>query len=257
MKIRILGAHGLESDRTRFMSILLDEVLAMDSGALASSLSLPAQEKIKAVLLTHSHLDHTMGLASLCMHAFLTGVTVEAYAINDTIDAILGHVFNGIIHPDFTAMQSGEKPVLRFHVLETYKPQKIEGYSILALPVHHAIPAVGYQVTSEGGKNIFYSGDTGPGLSSIWEHIHPDLLILDCGASNKLRAEALRAGHMSPALLKPELIEFRQQKGYVPDVILVHMAPLIESEIRREAARLARDLDAKIDLGYEGMEIEV
>jgi len=60
------------------MSILVD--VALDAGALASSLSLVAQEKIKAVLLTHSHLDHIMGLASLSMNAFLTGATVHVYA---------------------------------------------------------------------------------------------------------------------------------------------------------------------------------
>lgn len=257
MKVQILGAHGLESEKARFMSILVDGGLALDTGSLASSLSLAAQEKVKAVLLTHSHVDHIMGLASLAMHAYFIGSTVEVYAIKDTIDALLTHVFNNVIHPDFTRMPSGEKPALRFHLLEKYKPQIIDAYTILAFPVHHTVPAVGYQVASDDGKSIFYSGDTGPGLSSNWEHIHPYLFILDCGASNKLSAQAPKVGHMTPALLKPELVEFRHQKGYIPPIILVHMAPLFENEIREEAAELAKELDAKIDLGYEGMEIEV
>jgi len=239
------------------MSILVDGVLALDSGALASSLSLAAQEKIKAVLLTHSHVDHIMGLASLSMHFLLIGATVEVYATKDTIDALLTHVFNDVIHPDFTRIPSLEKPALRFHALETYKPHAIDGYTVLAFPVHHSVPAVGYQVSSEDGKSIFYSGDTGPGLSSNWEYIHPQLLILDYRASNEWSAQAPRAGHMTPALVKPELVEFRQQKGYLPHVILVHMAPPLETEIREEAAELARELHARIDLGYEGMEIGV
>jgi ribonuclease BN (tRNA processing enzyme) len=239
------------------MSILVDEVLALDAGALASSLSLVAQEKIKAVLLTHSHLDHIMGLASLSMYAFFTGATVEVYATKDTIDALSIHVFNGVVHSDFTTTPSVEKPALRFHALETYKLQTVDGYTILAFPVHHAVPAVGYQVTSGDGKSIFYSGDTGPGLSSNWEYVSPDLLMLDCGASNRLSAQAPRVGHMTPALLRPELMEFRQQKGYLPPVILVHMAPPMEGEIRQEATELARELDAKIDLACEGMDIEV
>ena len=55
MKVKILGAHALESTETKFMSILVDGVLALDAGGLTSSLSLPSQEEIKAVLLTHSH----------------------------------------------------------------------------------------------------------------------------------------------------------------------------------------------------------
>ncbi len=257
MKVRILGAHGLESERTRFVSILVDGVLALDSSALGSSLPLPAQEKIKAVLLTHPHLDHIMGLASLSMHAYLVGATVEVYATKDTVDALSTHVFNGVIHPTFTAMPSLEKPALRFHTLERHKPQTVYGYVVLALPVHHTVPAVGYQVTSGQGKSIFYSGDTGPGLASNWEHIHPDLLILDCAGSNKFSTQAPRIGHMTPALVKSELIEFRKQKGYLPPIILVHMAPPLENEIREEAGELVRQLNAKIDLGYEGMEVEV
>ena len=114
MKVQILGAHGLESDRARFVSLLVDGVLALDTGALASNLSLPAQEKIKAVLLTHSHVANSMGLASLSMHAFLFGAAVEVYAIKDTIDAILAHIFNGVIHPNFTRMPTMEKPTLDF-----------------------------------------------------------------------------------------------------------------------------------------------
>ena len=35
------------------------------------------------------------------------------------------------------------------------------------------------------------------------------------------------------------------------------MACIVETEIRDEAAGLAKELDAKIELAYEGMEIEV
>ena len=208
-------------------------------------------------MLTHSHADHIMGLVSLCMHAYLIGTTVEVYALKDTIDAITTHVFNGIIHPKFTEMPSSEKPALRFHIVEVYKPRNIDGYSSLAFPVYHTVPSVGYQVTSEDGKSVLYTGDTGPGLPSRWEDIHPDLLILDCGVSNRYSTQGSKLGHMTPELLKPELVEFRRQKGYIPRVVLVHMAPPFESEIKEEAAEVTKELDAKIDLGYEGMEIEV
>jgi ribonuclease BN (tRNA processing enzyme) len=191
------------------------------------------------------------------MYAFLIGATVEVYGIKDTIDALRTHIFNTVIHPDFTRMPSVEKPALRFHALETYKPQTINRYTILSFPVYHTVPTVGYQVSSEDGKSVLYSGDTGPGLPSHWEYIHPNLLILDCGGSNEWTTQAPKVGHMTPDLLKSELVEFRQRKGYIPPVILVHMAPPLESEIKEEAAKLARELDAKIDLGYEGMEIEI
>jgi len=259
MKVKLLGAHGLESTATKFMSILIDDALALDAGTLASSLSLSQQGKLKAILLSHSHADHAAGLASLSMRAYLTAATVEVYTIKETIDALTTHVFNGVIDPEFTRMPSSENPAIRFHRMETYKPQLIEGYTVLAFPVHHSVPAVGYQVTSGDGKSVLYSGDKGPGLPSHWEYIHPDLLILDCGGSNRWSARAPEIGHMTPALLKPELAEFRQHKGYLPPIILVHMAPLFnnEIEISEEAGKVAKELDTQITLGYEGMEIEV
>ena len=35
------------------------------------------------------------------------------------------------------------------------------------------------------------------------------------------------------------------------------MAPVFENKIGEEVAEVARELNTKIDLGYEGMEIEV
>ena len=99
---------------------------------------------------------------------------------------------------------------------------------------------MGYQITLNRSSGLFYSGDTGPGLASRWEHVHPDLLILDCGVSNVWSAQSPKIGHMTPELLKPELIEFRQKKGYLPPIILVHMALVFEDEIKGEVAELAK-----------------
>ena len=65
MEIQILGAHQLESKGTRLTSLLIDGTLAIDAGGLTSALSLPEQEKIKTVLLTHHHFDHSRDLVTL------------------------------------------------------------------------------------------------------------------------------------------------------------------------------------------------
>ena len=64
---------------------------------------------------------------------------------------------------------------------------------------------------------------------------------------------------MTPGLLKPELVKFRQGKGYLPPVILIHMVPMLgeEKEIAKEAAQIAQELNTTIELGYEGMEINI
>ncbi len=46
-------------------SLLIDEALVIDVGGLTSALSLAQQEKIKTVLLSHHHFDHTRDLIIL------------------------------------------------------------------------------------------------------------------------------------------------------------------------------------------------
>jgi ribonuclease BN (tRNA processing enzyme) len=255
MKVQILGAHGLESKETRFVSLLVDGVLALDAGGIATSLSLPSQEKIKFVLLTHSHMDHIQGLASLAMHALPLGITIEVYGIADTIHSLSTYIFNWTIHPDFTKLPSPERPALKLHTLEVSKKEAIGGYTIFAQPVHHSVPGVGFEVTSKDEKKVFYSGDTGPGLS--WEFVSPNLLILDCAGEDKYAAEAARLGHMTPKLLKAELTNFQKLKGHLPPIVLVHMNPPSEKKIKQEVDKIASELNANIELAYEGMEIEL
>ena len=71
MKIKVLGAHNTESRSTRFMNLLVDNVLALDAGGITSSLSFRDQMRIKAVLLTHGHYDHIRDIPSLAMNFYL------------------------------------------------------------------------------------------------------------------------------------------------------------------------------------------
>ena len=140
-------------------------------------------------------------------------------------------------------------------VIETRKTEQIEGYGILAVPVDHSVPAVGYQVTFPDGKVIFYTGDTGPGLVDCWEQVSPQHLIIEVTVSNRFDEFARESGHLTPDLLKRELVVFRELKGYLPQVITVHMNPGLEEEIKSEIAAVARDLNNSVTMGYEGMKL--
>jgi ribonuclease BN (tRNA processing enzyme) len=141
--------------------------------------------------------------------------------------------------------------------VKPYHPQIIEGYRVVAIPVKHSVPAVGFEVTSSDGKIIFYTGDTGPGLSNCWEHVSPQLLITEVTGSNRFSKEIAEVGHLTPQLLKQELLEFRRLKGCLPKVILIHITPLLEVVIKEEVAQLAEELGSEISLGYEGMKITI
>ena len=68
---------------------------------------------------------------------------------------------------------------------------------------------------------------------------------------------ALQSGHLTPALLQEELAGFQKQKGYLPRIVLIHMNPLDEDEIKKEINAVEKALDIKIQLGYEGMQLEL
>ena len=70
---------------------------------------------------------------------------------------------------------------------------------------------------------------------------------------NKFEFVAQASGHLSPRLLKQELLDFKRIKGYLPPVVIVHMGTQLEGQIGEEVAQVAEELDAKITLGREGM----
>ena len=256
MDIQILGAHNCESQKLRLISLLIDEVLAIDAGSLTSSLSFEAQQKLKAVLLTHEHYDHIRDVPAISMNFYLENATINIYATQPVYDALSTYLLNGELYPKFLEKPEN-KPTIRFTIIEPGKSEQIAGYSILALPVNHPVPTVGYQVTSPDGKAVFYTGDSGPGLTDCWKHISPQLLIAEVTASDRFKEAAGNGGHLTPTLLKQELITFRELKGYLPRVITVHMSPGLEAEIKAEIATVAAALNIPITLAYEGMRLHL
>jgi hypothetical protein len=161
------------------------------------------------------------------------------------------------MYADFSKWPSKEKPYLQLRAIEPLKPQSIQGYEALAVSVQHAVSAVGFQVTSRDGASLFYTGDTGPGLRACWDHISPQLLIIEVSGPDKSKDFLESVGHLSPSLLKKELMEFRGAKGYLPRVVVSHIPPTFQREVEREVKIVARELGTRIDMGYEGMKIRL
>jgi len=238
------------------VSLLIDDILAIDAGSITSSLSLEGQKKIRAVLLTHQHYDHVRDIPVLGMSLFMGGAATRIYSIPPALDALARHFLSDEIYTDFR-QKPEQNPTLSFTVLEPNKAETIEGYTVLPVPVRHGVPTVGYQVTSGDGKSVFYTGDTGPGLADCWRQVSPQLLIIEVTSSDRYAVWAGSSGHLAPSLLKQELAGFKKVNGYLPPVVTVHMNPDLEEEIAAELAAVAEELDCPITLAREGMEINI
>jgi len=255
MELQILGAHASEAKGLRLACFLIDGILAIDAGSLTSSLSLSEQQKVKAILVTHHHFDHTRDLVTFGANGSMFSDPVDIYALSQSLEIIKSCLLDGRMYVDFSKSPSKENPFLRLKTIQAFAKEAVEGYEVLAVPVNHAVPAVGYQVTSKDGKSLFYTGDTGPGLSGCWQYISPQLLLIEVSGPNRFGDFLKSVGHLSAQSLKDELIQFRQIKEYLPRLVAVHIPPQYQVEVEREVRDVERDLGANIDIGYEGMKI--
>jgi ribonuclease BN (tRNA processing enzyme) len=251
MIIRFLGTHNAESKNTRLVSFLVDDVLAVDAGSLVSELTFPEQKKIKAILLSHGHYDHIRSVPAFAFNN--SDRTTKVVSTPKTLEILSSHLIDGVVYPEFTSEASFlRKATLRLVPLEPFERQEMEGYNVMAVTVPHNLDGVGFDITSGDGKALFYTGDTGPGLSSIWGTISPQLLITDLTWPNSLADAARDAGHLCPETLREELVEFRRMKGYLPKVAATHVSPQHEHQIEREVREVAKSLGASIDIAREG-----
>ena len=254
MKVKLLGAHILESKDTKSICLLIDGKLAIDAGGLTGSLSFHEQAKIEAVLLTHQHWDHVRDVISLAVYNQTIGDDIDVYSIPDVEQFFTAH-----FPCEKFITTPPENPTLKFTTFEPLENLEVAGYSILPVPVNHRVPGVGYQVSSpfpEKGK-IFYTGDTGKGLTECWKQVTPELLFIEASFPNRMEGKAEEVGHLTPNQIKRELEVFREIQGYMPQVCVLHFHPAYKGEIQSEIAVISKELAHPITIGYEGLEFQL
>ena len=256
MNIRILGAHTIVSANTGYASVLIDDVLALDAGSLASILSFDEQKRLKAIILTHTHYDHMRDIPAIGWSMIKMKTSLDIFTSAPVRNILLDYLDNSSLYQDYT-QNPPENPALRIHTIEPGNKVNIAGYEVLPLPVMHAVPTLGLQITSPDGKKVFYSSDTGLGLADVWKEVSTDVLLIELTLPNAQETHAHVTGHLTPALLQKELVSFKTIKGYLPRVVLVHINPLIEDQLKAEIKPVEKALKIKITFSHEGMVVRV
>jgi ribonuclease BN (tRNA processing enzyme) len=256
VKIHILGAHNNESRTTSCVCLLIDDTLVIDAGGLTSNLSISNQQKLKTILLTHQHYDHIRDIPGIALNLSHRGISIDVYSTHNVRAAIEMNLLNGNVYPRFQELPE-TKPTVSFNNITPHISQNVDGHSILAIPVNHIDNTVGYQVSDKQGKTIFYTSDTGPNLSDCWKHVSPQMLFIDVTVPNVFEEFARKTRHLTPNLLKEELIDFREQKGYLPQIVAIHMDTKLEQKIKDEIAVIADGLKTPIIMAQEGMQLYI
>jgi len=254
--MRFLGAHSTESPRARYVSIFINDRVILDAGAVGTALSQQEQEKIEAVLLTHQHYDHIRDIPTIARNLFHQGISLNVWATPDVRAAIEAHLLNGELYPRFQEIPKA-RPTVNFSRVKMLEGQRVDGHRVIATPVNHCPVTVGYQVTDGGGNTVFYTADTGPGLEDCWEHVTPQLLIVDVTMPDRYEEFSRQTKHLTPSLLQKEMETFRVRKRYLPQIVVIHMDGSLEGEIREDLKAVSEALDTPITLAAEGMEISV
>jgi 3',5'-cyclic-nucleotide phosphodiesterase len=218
---------------------VLDERLAIDAGSLTSGMTLKAQCKLEAALVSHAHLDHIRDLATIADNRAQNGCPPLVVAgTAQTIDILKKHFFNGLLWPDFTKIPSKSKPSIKYLALKPEVPTKVAGYRVRSILVSHTIETCAFVVEGKGGA-IAYSGDTGP-TERLWEVLNatPNLkaMLMEVSFPNEEQYVATASGHHTPQTLALDLMKCEKRKDL--PFLLYHIKPTFQAQVERQCARI-------------------
>jgi ribonuclease BN (tRNA processing enzyme) len=239
MKIRVLGAYGAEGLAQRPSAFLVNERILLDGGTVGGALASSEQLAIEHALVSHSHLDHIVGLAflteTLALCAARTPLTIAS--LDPVVTALRASIFNDVVWPDFTKLPTADAPVLRFQSLKEDVEQPIGDLWVTPVAVTHTVPTSGF-ILHDGSSSMVYSGDTGP-TDALWKAARDvsglRAVILECAFPNRLGSLAEIARHMTPELIRRELDKMPPD---VP-VLIFHVKPQFYDEIGEELSAVS------------------
>ena len=230
MQIQVLGCSGSIAEGCRTTAFLLDDDVLIDAGTGVGDLPLDRLALIDHILLSHSHLDHVLGvplLADSVMRNRMGRPPIQVHALPATLDALRAHILNGVIWPDFTRLPSADKPILSLHPIEIGQHLELSHRlgqirHVEVLPALHTVPAIGFAVDTSSGAWIF-TGDTSPN-PLLWQRLRAMKvahLVIETAFRDDERAVAQVSRHLHPAALGQELAHLTQPA----QVHITHIKP--------------------------------
>ena len=256
MQIRLTGAHNAESADTRLAGVVIDGSIALDAGSLTRSLSIEELRALRHVFVTHRHYDHIRDLPALAYATPMAG-TLHVYGLRDALDTLATHLMNNIVYSAYQERTAADGiPRAQFHPLELNAPIRVGDVTVTPHAAKHTAPAAGFLVSGTGAS-VYYTGDTGPPLPEELLSTPPTVLITEATYSNAGADDAVRNGHMTPAMLRDEIERVVTVSGWTPRIVVVHRNPAHEQQIAQEIAALIDDTGWDIFLGQADMAITI
>lgn len=233
MRIKVLGCSGGVGPGLRTTSLLVGDQLLVDAGTGVCDLGLDAMARLTDALITHSHLDHVLGLAFIADNRFRSAAQpLRVHAAAPTLEALRKHLFNWSLWPDFSQLPCGRGPVIEFCEIAPDRKQRISAISVTPFAVPHTVPTLGFALGGATGCFAF-SGDT-DGDDAMWAALDAlpnlDSLMIEVAFPDDSCDIGRASRHFTPARLGAGLAKLRHR----PQLLLSHHKPGLEAAIQAQ-----------------------
>ncbi|MEM8885088.1 MAG: MBL fold metallo-hydrolase, partial [Planctomycetota bacterium] len=192
-------------------------------GAAAHALDTRERATLTHVLVSHAHLDHTLGLPFL-----VTQRRLEIVGLRPALDAVRESLFDGRIWPDLTEHADWRE-------LRGDETLSIGDWTIEAGPADHTLPCVSYFCVA-GEHRVAVLGDTRRTETVLaWTaDRRPTHCIVECSFPDAMAEDSRRWGHQTPL----DLPAWRAAVGPDCRLLVTHVKPMQESRVRAECEAL-------------------
>ncbi|MCO6510462.1 MAG: 3',5'-cyclic-nucleotide phosphodiesterase [Aridibacter famidurans] len=241
MKLELL-ANTVEgravTGRQHFTCFVIDDRIAIDAGSLANSTTSRQKELIRDIVLTHAHLDHIAGLPLFIDDLFdVLEAPVRIHGTSEVIEILENDIFNWRVYPKFSELENRSGPVMQYVEIVPGSSFKVGHLEFEAIGVNHKVPAVGF-IVSDGDSVIALTGDTAE-MDEFWTRVNAlerlDGLLIECAFPDRMKELADVSHHLTPQLLKAELVKFKREGC---PVLVVNLKPMYKRETADEIAAL-------------------
>lgn len=225
--------------RTQNYSVILDAGFGIRRAKELIDFSKPT-----FLLISHMHLDHTIGLHTLDYLQFRLPLTIVVPAGQKT-------AFEELVRPPYTNPWTKMVPE-GSQLLDTDELNNNSfPFGITTLPIQHPVPTHGYRLEIEG-KTVTYLSDTGYCENALTLANAADLVIAECGALPGTAKGKENAPHMEPDLCAQLAV-----KAGAGKMVLTHFGAGSYKTMaaRVNAAASARSIYPNLITGVDNLEI--
>ena len=226
MRVELVGSSVGKPDTKQYsLTILVNDCIAFDAGCLGFVSPLTIQERVQHVVLSHAHLDHIASLPIFLDNVFQTRSDCPiVYGSDATCHALRTHLFNDVLWPDLIRLSKEESPFLEMQTIRPGESIEIEGLSIEAVALDHAIPTLGY-IISDHNSVVGICCDTQPTFE-FWERLNRysrvSAVFVESSFPNSMKWLAQKTHHLTPDDLRCELDKIEHADA---QIIAIHLKP--------------------------------